>query len=126
MLVCMQAPQQMGGQDIYSTWAYRKIVPSERIEFIHNLADKDGNKVDPVQLGMPPDFPDDVQHLVLFRSLGDKTEMTVTEFGWTPGQMRNLAKWAWGNAWTKCPPSSTQARGEATHPRGWERSISRI
>jgi uncharacterized protein YndB with AHSA1/START domain len=33
-LVCMRAPKEFGGQDMYSTWAYEKIVPMERIEFI--------------------------------------------------------------------------------------------
>lgn len=46
-LVCMRAPEEFGGQDMYSTWAYKKIVPMQRIEYIHNLADKDGNKIDP-------------------------------------------------------------------------------
>src|SRR5262245_61811787 len=55
-LVCMRAPKEFGGQDMYSTWAYTKIVPLERIEYIHNLADKDGNKLDPAQLGFPSDF----------------------------------------------------------------------
>jgi uncharacterized protein YndB with AHSA1/START domain len=41
-LVCMRAPKEFGGQDMYSTWAYKKIVPMQSIEFIHNLADKDG------------------------------------------------------------------------------------
>src|SRR5882672_10707541 len=40
-LVCMRAPIEFGGQDFYSTWAYKKIVPMERIEYIENLADKD-------------------------------------------------------------------------------------
>ena len=58
-LVCMRAPKEFGGQDMYSTWAYMKIVPLQSIEYIHNLADKNGKKVDPVKLGMPSDFPQD-------------------------------------------------------------------
>jgi len=100
-LVCMRAPQQLGGHDFYSTWAYRKIVPSERIEYIHNLTDKDGSKVDPVKLGMPPDFPQDMRHVVTFKSQGDETEITVTEFGWTPGQMRDLAEMGLGQCLDK-------------------------
>ncbi|MDB5103650.1 MAG: Activator of Hsp90 ATPase 1 family protein [Fibrobacteres bacterium] len=77
----------------FSIWQYRKIVPLERIEFIHNLADKDGNKVDPKSVGMPPDFPQDLPYVVAFKRLGkDKTEMSVTEYGWTVGQMMTLAK----------------------------------
>ena len=81
-LVCMRAPKEVGGQDMYSTWVYQKIVPLERIEFIQNLADEDGNLVDPLTLGLPPEFPLDVRTVVTFKDLGNKrTEMTVTEYG---------------------------------------------
>src|SRR6266849_4263098 len=79
-LVCMRAPKEFGGQDMYSTWHYAKIVPMQSIEFIQNLADKEGNKIDPAQIGIPPDFPQDIRTVVTFKDLGDrKTEMTVTE-----------------------------------------------
>ena len=80
-LVCMRAPEDFGGQDMYSTWVYQKIVPLKRIEFIQNLADKDGNLIDPLKIGMPPDFPRDTLTVVIFQDLGNgKTEMTVTEY----------------------------------------------
>lgn len=80
-LVCMRAPKEFGGQDMYSTWVYQKIVPMERIEFIQNLADKEGNLIDPTQLGLPPEFPRDTRTVVTFNDLGNgKTEMTVTEY----------------------------------------------
>jgi uncharacterized protein YndB with AHSA1/START domain len=92
-LVCMRAPQEYGGQDMYSTWEYQTIAPMERIVYIHNLADKHGKQVDPVQMGMPSDFPQDQRHTVTFKALGnDKTEMTVTEYDWTPGQMMEMSK----------------------------------
>ena len=92
-LVCMRAPKEFGGQDMYSTWQYREIEPMVRIEYIHNLADKDGNKVDPVTMGMPPDFPQDMRNLVTFKDLGDgKTELTVTEYDWTVGHMMELSQ----------------------------------
>lgn len=34
----MRAPKEFGGQDMYSTWAYTKIVPLSRFEYIHNLS----------------------------------------------------------------------------------------
>jgi len=81
-LVCMRAPKEFGGQDMYSTWAYKKIVPMERIEFIQNLSDGDGNLVSPLTLGLPPEFPPDVRTVVTFKDLGNgRTEMTVTEYG---------------------------------------------
>jgi uncharacterized protein YndB with AHSA1/START domain len=81
-LVCMRAPADFGGQDMYSTWVYQKIVPMQRIEFIQNLADENGNLIDPAKIGMPPEFPRDTRTVVTFKDLGNnKTEMTVTEYG---------------------------------------------
>jgi uncharacterized protein YndB with AHSA1/START domain len=89
-LVCMRSPEY---GDNYSTWEYQEIVPMERIEYIHNLADEDGNKIDPVTIGMPADFPRDQCHTVTFKDLGDnKTEMSVTQYGWTEGQMMKMAQ----------------------------------
>src|SRR5258705_5541695 len=58
-LVCMRAPKEFGGQDIYNTWSYQRIVPLTRIEYILNFTDKDGNKLDPAAIGMPPGIPKD-------------------------------------------------------------------
>ena len=77
-LVCMRSPQ---GQDMYSIWKYLKIVPLQHIEFIQNMADQDGNRVDPATLGLPPEFPEDIRTVVVFKSLGNKTELTMTEYG---------------------------------------------
>jgi uncharacterized protein YndB with AHSA1/START domain len=77
----------------YSTWHYREIVPLQRIDYIHNLADKHGNPIDPATAGMPPDFPQNQRHTVTFRALDDnRTELTVTEYGWTVGQMMELSR----------------------------------
>jgi hypothetical protein len=48
--------------------------------------------MNPVALGMPPDFPQDIRTLVTFKELGKgKTEMTVTEFA-DMGQMAKFAQ----------------------------------
>lgn len=92
-LVCMRAPQEYGGQDQYSTWYYQRIVPLERIDYIHNLADGDGNRVDPAQIGMPPDFPQDQLHTLTFKAVeSGKTELTITEHNWSVGQMMEMSK----------------------------------
>ena len=89
-LVAMHSPEH--GRH-YSTWHYRTVAPLERLAFIHNLADADGNAVDPVERGMPPDFPRDQLQEVTFRSIGvGMTEITVTEFAWTEGPMMDLAR----------------------------------
>jgi uncharacterized protein YndB with AHSA1/START domain len=92
-LVCMRAPREFGGQDMYNTWLYTKIVPMERIEHVLDWADKDGNRIDPSTMGLPADMPRDVRHLITFKDLGNgKTEMTVTEFGYTSEQHFKLSK----------------------------------
>jgi uncharacterized protein YndB with AHSA1/START domain len=86
-LVCMRAPKEFGGFDMYNTWTYKKIVPHERIEFTLTFCDKDGHRLDPSKMGLPPGIPTDVPHVITFKSLGDKkTEMTVTESGYTTDQ----------------------------------------
>lgn len=92
-LVCMRSPTELGGQDSYSTWSYTTIVPYEKIEYIHNLADSKGNPIDPASAGMPEDFPQNQRHVVEFKKRTDsKTEVTVTEYEWTVGRMMELSK----------------------------------
>jgi len=91
-IVSMKAPKEMGGQEFYSVWEYVKIVPMQKIEFIQSLSDKDGNKIDPVKVGMPPDFPADIQTIVTFKKIStNKTEMTVIEFA-DFGSISNFAQ----------------------------------
>ena len=91
-LVCMRAPKEFGGFDMYNTWTYKKIVPHERIEFVLNFSDKDGNKLiqrTSVCLRIPADVP----HIITFKDLGgNKTEMTVKEFGYTTDQAVETSK----------------------------------
>jgi len=92
-LVCMHAPKELGGQDMFNTWAYETIIPMQRFVYILRFADKDGNTLDPAQQGLPPEMPKEMRHEVTFKELGEaKTEMTVTEYGWAVGAMREMSK----------------------------------
>ena len=92
-LVCMRPPSEYGGQDMYHTWTYTKIDPHERIEFVSNFADKDGAHLDPAAMGMPPGIPREVPHAIVFKAVVDNgTETTVTEYGYTTEQARELSK----------------------------------
>lgn len=85
--------KELGFPEQFSAMRYTKIVPYERIEYIHNMADSNGNKVDPKALGLPADFPQDQLQIVTLKDLGNnKTEMTITEKGWVPGQMMKMSK----------------------------------
>jgi uncharacterized protein YndB with AHSA1/START domain len=83
----MRAPQDQGGQDTYTTGVYQKIIPMERLEFTQSMADKDGKKIPPTQVGMPPDFPAELRMTVVFTAKGSMTEITITEYDWPVSQM---------------------------------------
>jgi uncharacterized protein YndB with AHSA1/START domain len=93
-LVCMRAPAAFGGQDMYNTWTYTRIVPMQRIEFVLNFADKNGKAFDPAAMvGMPPGIPYGVRHVIDLKALSNgKTEMTVTEYGYTSSQAVDLSR----------------------------------
>jgi uncharacterized protein YndB with AHSA1/START domain len=77
--VCMVS-KELGFSESYSIWQYTKIEFCSRIEFIQNLANKDGAKQNPVDLGMPSDFPTDVMTTVTLKPLDNyKTGMTILE-----------------------------------------------
>jgi uncharacterized protein YndB with AHSA1/START domain len=86
-IFAMQAPEDQGGQISYTTGTYLRIVPMQLLEFTQSLSDAHGNRIDPQQAGMPPEFPSEVHMLVSFKAIGEMTELTITEDGWTMSQM---------------------------------------
>ena len=92
-LVCMRAPKEFGGQDMHNTWTYSKIVPMHLIEFVLHFTDKDGIRLDPARMGLPPGVPKEMRHVITFRPAGDnRTEMTVTEYGYPTDQVRDISQ----------------------------------
>ncbi len=92
-LVCMRAPAEYGGQDFYNTWTYQTITPMERIEFIQHFAEQTGRAITPAEAGIPPGVPDEVRHIIAFKALdADRTEMTVTEFGYASEEAAHLSR----------------------------------
>lgn len=107
-LVCMRAPQEYGGQDMYNTWTYTKIVPLERIEFYHHFSDENGKMIDPTSIGLPPEIPLEVPHIITFKSLGDnQTEITVTEFGYPSDEIVEMSKMGMAQCLDKMAASFT-------------------
>ena len=92
-LVCMRAPAEYGGQDLYNTWTYERVVPMQSLEFIQRFADKNGEQIDPASIGLPPGIPHEVRHVVTFAARsGTETEMTVTEFGYPSDEIVAISK----------------------------------
>ena len=87
-IFAMRAPADQGGQDMYTAGVYKKIRPMEYLEFTQGMSDKDGNPINPQQVGMPPDFPDEIRTSIVFRAIReDMTELIITEYDWPVSQM---------------------------------------
>ncbi len=87
----MRAPASNGGAESYSAGVYTKIVPMERLEFTSFLSDRDGNPIAPAQAGVPSDFPNNIDFVVEFVGKDGRTELRITEYGWTAGEMMKYA-----------------------------------
>jgi uncharacterized protein YndB with AHSA1/START domain len=85
----MLAPKEQGSVEHFTAGIYQKIVPMEFLEFTQGLSDKDGNPIDPASVGMPPDFPAEIRTTIEFKAKakGEMTELVITEYDWTMGQM---------------------------------------
>lgn len=92
-LVCMRAPAEFGGMDMYNTWTYTRIIPMQEVEFVQHFTDANGDPIDPASIGLPPGIPAEVRHVLNFRPLDDgQTEFTVTEYGYGSDQTVEMSK----------------------------------
>ena len=90
-LVCMRAPAEYGGQDMYNTWTYGEIVPRERLEFVLAFTDADGVPLDADAI--PPGVPREVRHVITLAPAGsDRTELTVREFGYATAEAQDISQ----------------------------------
>lgn len=89
-LVSMRSEQ---GWELFNTWTYRSIEPMARIEFVQGFADKDGNRVSPADLGLPPGIPEEVRHVVTLAAVDETTtELTVHEYGYPNAQIAEISR----------------------------------
>jgi uncharacterized protein YndB with AHSA1/START domain/predicted enzyme related to lactoylglutathione lyase len=90
-LVCMRAPAEYGGQDMYNSWTYREITPPERIEFVLAFVDAEGKPLDAGSI--PPGVPREVRHVVTLRPAdAGRTELIVRELGYGTAEARDISQ----------------------------------
>jgi uncharacterized protein YndB with AHSA1/START domain len=75
-LVCMRSPD---GHDMWMTWAYTSVESMQRIEYVQNISDEKGGRIDPGVIGMGPDFPRDVATVITLTRKGNQTAMRIVE-----------------------------------------------
>lgn len=83
-LVCMTAP---GFPMMCNSWTYTELLPNERIAFDQGWVDETGKAIDPTSIGLPPDVPAVVPHVIELRALpGGKTELSWSEFAYASAE----------------------------------------
>ena len=86
-LVCMRAPQEWGGMELFNTWTYLVVELGRRLEFVLRFSDRDRNPVVPQALGIPAGVPAQVPHVLTFVDRDDgSSELTITEVGYTSAE----------------------------------------
>lgn len=88
-VVLMRSPE---GHELWMRWEYTRVIPNQRLEYVQNLSDKDGNPIDPTSVGMPAEFPRDVATVVTLTPKGDGTEVSITEHTTTSKQMMEMSQ----------------------------------
>ena len=92
-LVCMRAPAEWGGMELFNTWTYSLVEPGQRLEFVLRFADKDRNGISPQSLGIPAGVPTAVPHVLTFVERGDRgSTLTITELGYTSTEAMETSK----------------------------------
>ena len=68
----MQGPPGSALENVgYNAGVFKEIVPKEKLVLTVYMSDKDGNKVDPTEYGLDPDFPkEEDSYTVLFEDIG--------------------------------------------------------
>lgn len=99
---CMRGAMAPGmpEQDFWSGGVYQEIVPLQKIVSTDYFADADGNKIDPKEVGMPGEWPEEMRVTVTFEDLGDKTKLTLVHEG-HPAEMAENAEAGWNESLDK-------------------------
>ena len=71
---CIRAPN---GKECWCTGVYREIVAPERIVFTVGASDAAGNAVEPIDLGMDPEWPGETVVTVTFAERAGQTLLTL-------------------------------------------------
>jgi uncharacterized protein YndB with AHSA1/START domain len=91
-LVSMQAAEEYGGMLMHNSWTYTHIAAPARLEFVLSFIDERGDVIDPAGLGLTG-VPRDVRHVVTLRPTdAGRTELTVTEYGYSSTEARDLSQ----------------------------------
>jgi uncharacterized protein YndB with AHSA1/START domain len=100
-LFCMRSPD---GQDFYTTGIYQKIFPLKEIIFTDSFADAEGNIVPSTHYGMQG-FPTELTVSVTFEDEGNRTKVTMRQYGLPAGEIFEGTGSGWAESFEKLAES---------------------
>lgn len=99
MKFCMRGPE---GMEIWCGGEYLEIDEPSRYLSTSYFCDAEGNQIDPVSIGFSPEWPKVSQFEVAFEDLGERTRVTVHQFGISVDLAKSvMADQGWGSQFTK-------------------------
>jgi hypothetical protein len=85
------------------------------LEFIQRFSDEEGKQIAPTDVGLPPEIPAEVPHILTFTALpNDKTALTVTEQGYTVDWIVDLSRAGMNQTLDKLAAVLAEMASEAT------------
>lgn len=87
-------------QDFWSGGEYKEIIPLQKIVSSDYFTDAQGNKISPKEVGMPGEWPDEMDVTVTFEDLGDETKITLVHEG-HPEEIYEMALMGWNQTLDK-------------------------
>ena len=73
---CISNPQ-FG--DCWCVGEYKEIIPNSKLVFTMENADENGNAINPVDIGMDPDWPGKTTVTVIFTAVGETTKLQLRQ-----------------------------------------------
>lgn len=100
--LCMRGPAGSEfDKDMWSVGVYKEIVPMEKIVSTDNFADEHGNVISPAEMGMPGDWPAEMEVTVTFEDADEgKTKLTLVHKG-HPVEIADMADAGWNQSLDK-------------------------
>ncbi len=101
-LYCMRG-SMAPGEPLMDTWsggAYKEIVPMQKIVTTDYFTDEEGRKISASDIGMPGEWPEEMQVTTTFEDVGGKTKVTLLHEG-HPAEMAEPAKAGWNESLDK-------------------------
>jgi uncharacterized protein YndB with AHSA1/START domain len=79
--ICMEMKTPERNMEMWFTGEYKEVQPPTRLVFTESMADKNGNIISPVKMGMPADHPEVTEIIVELSEREGGTHMKLVHIG---------------------------------------------